>query len=198
MIITQMTRHLPLWNFQWLFVSVCLIIALTPFSLSLLLVSARFAPLPPLWKWCHWFIETEWRIYASGNYTITGPDNSLSPGRRQAIIWTNAGILLIGHLGTNFGDFFIEIKAFSLTNLYLNVSSAKAAAILSRPQCVNVKWHVSAWSLVMVAGWVVANYSSIDNAYRQTSSIRGTKSKNVLQLSLRNPLKPGVKSRMTV
>ena len=28
--------------------------------------------------------------------TIIGSDNGLSPGRRQAIIWTNAGILLIG------------------------------------------------------------------------------------------------------
>ena len=27
--------------------------------------------------------------------TITGSDDGLSPGRRQAIIWTNAGILLI-------------------------------------------------------------------------------------------------------
>ena len=26
----------------------------------------------------------------------------LLPGRRQAIIWTNAGILLIGPLGANF------------------------------------------------------------------------------------------------
>ena len=32
--------------------------------------------------------------------TIIGSDNGLSPGRRQAIIWTNAGILLIGPLGT--------------------------------------------------------------------------------------------------
>ena len=31
-----------------------------------------------------------------GNLTIIGSDNGLSPGRRQAIIWTNAGILLIG------------------------------------------------------------------------------------------------------
>ena len=29
-------------------------------------------------------------------------DNGLSPGRRQAIIWTNAAMLLIGPLGTNF------------------------------------------------------------------------------------------------
>ena len=31
-----------------------------------------------------------------GNLTIIGSDNGLSPGRRQAIILTNAGILLIG------------------------------------------------------------------------------------------------------
>ena len=30
---------------------------------------------------------------------ISGPDNGLSPGRRQAIIWTNDGILSIGPLG---------------------------------------------------------------------------------------------------
>ena len=34
--------------------------------------------------------------------TIIGSDNGLSPDRRQATIWTNAGILLIGPLGTNF------------------------------------------------------------------------------------------------
>ena len=36
----------------------------------------------------------------NGNLTIIGSDNGLSPGRRQAITWTNAGILLIGPLGT--------------------------------------------------------------------------------------------------
>ena len=46
-----------------------------------------------------YLIEAEWRIYASVNYAIIGSDNGLSPGRRQAIIWTNAGILLIGSLG---------------------------------------------------------------------------------------------------
>ena len=33
-----------------------------------------------------------------GNLIIIGSDNALSPGRRQAIIWTNAGLLLIGTL----------------------------------------------------------------------------------------------------
>ena len=49
-----------------------------------------------------------------GNLTINGSDNGLSPGRRQAIIWINARILLIGPLGTNFSGFLIEINTFSI------------------------------------------------------------------------------------
>ena len=40
---------------------------------------------------------------------LLNSDNGLSPGRRQAIIWTNAGMLLIGPLGTNFSEILIEI-----------------------------------------------------------------------------------------
>ena len=36
-------------------------------------------------------------------------DNGLLPGRRQAIIWNNAGILSVGLLGTNFSEILIEI-----------------------------------------------------------------------------------------
>ena len=57
--------------------------------------------------------------------TIIGSDNGLSPGRRQAIFWTNAGILLIGPLGTNFSENLIEILTFSFTKMRLKVSSAK-------------------------------------------------------------------------
>ena len=44
--------------------------------------------------------------------TIIGSDNGLSPGRRQAIIWTNAGILLIGPIETNFIEILIGIQTF--------------------------------------------------------------------------------------
>ena len=57
--------------------------------------------------------------------TIIGSDNGLSPGQRQAIIWTNAGILLIGNLGTNFSEILIDIRIFSFKKKGLNVSSAK-------------------------------------------------------------------------
>ena len=47
-------------------------------------------------------------IYIS-QITILGSDNGLSPSRRQAIIWTNDGILLIGPLASNFNEILIEI-----------------------------------------------------------------------------------------
>ena len=68
-----------------------------------------------------------------GNLTIIGQDNSLSPGRRQAIFWTNAGILLIWPLGTNFSEILIEILTFSFNKMRMKVSSAKR-----RPFCLGL------------------------------------------------------------
>ena len=49
----------------------------------------------------HWLREMHICI---SNLTIIGSNNGLSPGRRQTIIWSNAGILLTWHLGTNFSE----------------------------------------------------------------------------------------------
>ena len=57
--------------------------------------------------------------------TIIGSDYGLSPGRRQAIIWTNAGILLIRTSGTNFGEILGEINSFLLSKMHLKMSTAK-------------------------------------------------------------------------
>ena len=65
--------------------------------------------------------------------TIIGSDNGLSPGRHQAIIWTNAGILLIGPLGTNFSETLIEILTFSFKKMRMKGSSAKR-----RPFCLSL------------------------------------------------------------
>ena len=54
-----------------------------------------------------------------GEQTIIGSDNGLSPGRRQAIIWINAGILSTGPLGTNFSEISIEIYTFSFKKIHL-------------------------------------------------------------------------------
>ena len=45
--------------------------------------------------------------------TSIASDNGVSSGRRQAIIWNNAGILSIGLLWTNFREISIEILTFS-------------------------------------------------------------------------------------
>ena len=44
-------------------------------------------------------------------------DNGLSPGRHQAIIWTNTEMLLIGLLGINSSENLIEIYTFSFTKM---------------------------------------------------------------------------------
>ena len=80
--------------------------------------------------------ETHWgRVMhiCVGNLTIIGSDNGLSPGRHQAIIWTNAGILSIGSLETNLSEILVEIFTFSFKKMYLKVSSAKW-----RPFCLGL------------------------------------------------------------
>ena len=68
-----------------------------------------------------------------GNLTIVGSDNGLSPGRRQAITWTNVGILLIGPLGTIFSEMLIDIHTFSFKKIHLIMSSGKW-----RPFCLGL------------------------------------------------------------
>ena len=70
----------------------------------------------------HWGRVTH--IYVS-KQTIIGSDIGLSPGRRQAIIWTNAGIMLIGPLGTNFSGILSEIHTFSFKKMHFKTPSAK-------------------------------------------------------------------------
>ena len=63
-----------------------------------------------------------------------GSDNGLSPTRRQAIIWTNAGILSIRPLRTNFSEIFIEVYTFSFKKLmHSKMSSGKW-----RPFCLGL------------------------------------------------------------
>ena len=85
-------------------------------------------------QWCsnltHWGRVTHICV---GKLNIIGSDNGLSPERRQAIIWTNTGILLIGPLGTNFSEIFIEIHTFSLKKIRLKMSSSKW-----RPFCLGL------------------------------------------------------------
>ena len=69
----------------------------------------------------------------TGNLTPIGSDNGLSPGRRQAIIWSNAGILFIRPLGTNFSEILIGVQTFLFKKMELKMSSAKW-----RPFCLGL------------------------------------------------------------
>ena len=74
---------------------------------------------------------------------IIGLDNGLSPGWRQAIIWTNDGLLLIGPLGTNFHEILIEIHTLSFKEMHLKMLSGKW-----RPFCLGLN-VLNIWGLVM-------------------------------------------------
>ena len=109
-------------------------------------------PFPNLWcrlYQLHWWLITltHWgRVthICVSELNIIGSDNGLSPGRCQAIIWNNAGLLLIEPLGTNFIEISIGIQTFSFKKMRLNMSSAKW-----RPFCLGLNvlkpehngWH---------------------------------------------------------
>ena len=66
---------------------------------------------------------------------IIGSDNGLSPTRRQAIIWTNAGILLIRPLQTNFSEIFIEVYTFSFKKMHRKCSLENDGHFVSASMC---------------------------------------------------------------
>ena len=57
--------------------------------------------------------------------SIICSDNGMLPGRHQAIIWTNVGILLIRTLETKFSEILSKIHAFSFKKMHLKIMSAK-------------------------------------------------------------------------
>ena len=74
--------------------------------------------------------------------TIIGSDNGLSPGRRQAIIWNNAGLLLIEPFRNKLQWNFTRNSNTFIQENALEHVVCEMASILSRPQCVNLSVHV--------------------------------------------------------
>ena len=56
--------------------------------------------------------------------------DAIVPGRRQAIIWTNAGILLIRILGTNFSEILGKIHSFSFKTRQNSTQSVRNMPLL--------------------------------------------------------------------
>ena len=84
--------------------------------------------------------------------TIIGFNNGLPPDRRQAIIGTNVGILLIGTLRTNFSEILSEIHTFSFKKMRLKGSSEKW-----RSFCLGLNVLISPSSLSVLGRWTVEN-----------------------------------------
>ena len=106
----------------------------------------------------HWLDLTHWgraTHICVGKLTTIGSDNGLSPGRRQAIIWTNDGILLIWPIGTNFSEMLIGIHIFSFKKMRLKMSSG-----YRRPFCpgLNVLTH---------CGWVMIDHWQLHMLFYQ-------------------------------
>ena len=72
-------------------------------------------------------------------------------GRRQAIIWTNDGHLLIGPLGTNVSEILIEILTFSFKKMRLKVSSGKWRPFFLG---LNELTRISAWISDYMTGFM--------------------------------------------
>ena len=97
----------------------------------------------------HWYIS---------KLTIIGSDNGLSPQRRPAIIWTNAGILLIGPLGTNFSEILIKIYTFSFKKMHLKMSGKWQPFCLILNVLTHLKiwyWSISQTPLDFIDGYLV-------------------------------------------
>ena len=116
---------------------------------------------------------------------IFGSGNGLSPVGCHAISWSNAHLLSVRHPGTS-------CKTF---RLHHQRQSGREDGMLE----LRV-WRV-AWVDINKVIMLIASWERV-KTYRKISNIRRTKSQNlndshlVLQLSLPNPIKPGVKSRM--
>ena len=100
-----------LLNFKWKFIEIC--------CSECKIMSCTKQTLGVLTQW-GWVTNI-----CVNKQTNMDSDNGLLPGWLQAIIWTNAGILLTGPLGTNFSEILIKIYTFWFKKMHLKMLSGK-------------------------------------------------------------------------
>ena len=138
------------------------------------------------------------------NLTTIVSDNGLSPVQSQAIIWTNAGILLIGPLGTNVSEILIGILTFSFKEIHFKMWPAKCRpSILSWPKCVklprktgvvlSINYRNAAlcplpvWSEIQASGHVCATKSKLRcSMFIQLLQICGCYKRNFMYFMISN------------
>ena len=72
------------------------------------------------------------------NWVSISSGNDLSPVYCQVITWTDAGLLLIGYLGTNFSEIQIKILPFSIQENVFEIVICEMAAILFKGRWVSL------------------------------------------------------------
>ena len=82
---------------------------------------------------------------------IFGSDNGLSPGHHEAIIWTCAGMLLIGPIGSIFNDILIKFIQFHSRNSSSKSRLKNGGHFVSAAMCQS---HVTHWGLNWIAAVV--------------------------------------------
>ena len=127
----------------------------------------------------HKHINSLWRV---SKLTAIVSDNGLSPVRRQAIIWTNAGILLIGPLETNVNEVLIEIErqntitwANDDPNLCRHmVSPGRNKLLMYLYRFHRKKTYVLQWSQSISVCTINKNNGNVKRQYLRLSIYRGT------------------------
>ena len=135
----------------------------------------RFRVWTPVWLWhlsgcsiapkncdifqndCCTRIEAMWRIYASANQPSLVQIMACCLARRQALIWINDGILLIGPLGTNFSEILIKIHTSSFKKIHLKMSSGKWWSFCLSLNVLTSQGHfgILPWISLMKSMWRV-------------------------------------------
>ena len=113
------------------------------------------------------------------NVILIGSDNGLSPGQCQAIIWTNAGILLIGRLGTNSNYILIEISTFSFKGMHLNMSSGKWLLLcrglnVLKKLCGHCHHHNHVWDFVIIFIVITNSHKTAPRLYISYSCVNAS------------------------
>ena len=87
---------------------------------------------------------------------MIGSDNGLSLGRRQAIIWTNDGILLIRTFRTHFSELVSEIHTFPFKKMHFKMSGKW------RPSCRGLNVLKGQYNIKVI---ILEDHSSAVNKY---------------------------------
>ena len=107
----------------------------------------RFNSIAVISMYSHYVIVAKWQIYASVNWATFGSDNCLVPGRHQAIVWTNAGVLLSRPSETNFCEILIVIHISTSKKMNLILLFTKCWPFCLSPNVLiymSISWH--AWA----------------------------------------------------